>query len=331
MGRRLTGFDYSRPYFYMVTMKRLKEAAALSEIIAPGKCRLNAITRAFVSVIRHFHEACPAIAQIGTFSIMPDHIHLIIKIVDSSSTNSGGAAISSAPILRLEAIVELLMQALEGAYREVTGRREQVFDARWHDWIVLQRGQLEAFTRYIHENPIRAFLRQSHRAFFQRVAPLEFLGRRWYGYGNAALLDLPVLEPLKCSRSWAEGGKEWAAAVARASRIGPGGAGVSTFMSPCEKACGHAIGEVGGKWVVLSPEGFGERWHPSRQYERFCAEGRMLFLSLYPAMTREPSHQELYRRCHEMGDVVAAGLSSRTNSGSAAISVAVVKGDGKCQ
>ena len=69
--------------------------------------------------------------------------------------------------------------------------------------------------------------------------------------------------------------------------------------------------------MVLSPEGFGERWHPSRQYERFCAEGRMLFLSLYPAMAREPTRQELYRRCHEMGDVVVAGLSSRTNSGGA--------------
>ena len=326
MGKRLTGFDYSRPYFYMVTMKRLKEAMALSEIVAPGKCKLNAITRAFVSVIRHFHEACPVIMQIGTFTIMPDHIHLIVKIVDRGNANGGGLAISSAPILRLEAIVEMLMQALEGAYREVTGRREQVFDARWHDWIVLQRGQLEAFTRYIHENPLRAFLRQSHREFFQRVASLEFLGREWYGYGNAALLELPVLEPFRCSRSWAEGGDEWAAAVARASRIGPGGAGVSTFMSPCEKACGHAIGEAGGKWVVLSPEGFGERWHPSRQYERFCAEGRMLFLSLYPAMAREPTKQELYRRCHEMGDVVAAGLSSRTNSGGEAISVAIVKG-----
>ena len=55
-------------------------------------------------------------------------------------------------------------------------------------------------------------------------------------------------------------------------------------------------------------------------YERFCAEGRMLFLSLYPAMEREPTRQELYRRCHEMGDIVAAGLakeggSSRTLSG----------------
>ena len=81
-------------------------------------------------------------------------------------------------------------------------------------------------------------------------------------------------------------------------------------MSPCEKACGHALGLSGGRWVVLSPEGFGERWHPGRQYERFCAEGRMLFLSLWPAMTREPTKAELYDRCHLMGDIIVDGLNN---------------------
>ena len=35
-----------------------------------------------------------------------------------------------------------------------------------------------------------------------------------------------------------------------------------------------------------------------------CAEERMLFLSLWPAMAREPTRAELYQRCHEMGDVI---------------------------
>ena len=72
----------------------------------------------------------------------------------------------------------------------------------------------------------------------------------------------------------------------------------------------NAIAAAGGKWVVLSPEGFHERWHPGRQYEKFCAEGRMLFLSLYPVMDRQPTKQELYHRCHEMGDIAVAGLGN---------------------
>jgi hypothetical protein len=184
-----------------------------------------------------------------------------------------------------------------------------IFSRDWHDWIVKRDGQLDAFITYIRENPARSWLRKSHREYFQRVNEIDFLGRKWYGYGNAALLGLPVLEPFRCSRKWVEGGPEWWEAVARASRLGPGGAGVSTFMSPCEKACGHALGLAGGRWIVLSPEGFGERWHPGRQYERFCAEGRMLFISLWPEMAREPTKAELYQRCHEMGDIVMEKLA----------------------
>ena len=305
MGKRLTGFDYSRPMFYMVTIKCRKGVRALCEIVAPGKCLMNAITRAMVNCIRNFHIGCEAIAPIECFSIMPDHIHLLIRIVDRSTTLK-----SSAPIrlLRLEAIVDLLMQALEGRYREVTGIREQVFEAGWHDWIVVAEGQLAAFTRYIRENPRRAFLRSENRRYFTSVRRVAFAGREWFAYGNAALLELPVVEPFRCSRKWAQDGAEWREAVGRAERIGPGGAGCGTFMSPCEKACGHALGLAGGRWVVLSPEGFGERWHPGRQYERFCAEGRMLFLSLWPAMAREPSKAELYDRCHLMGDIIVDGL-----------------------
>ena len=82
MGVRLTGFDYSRSYFYMVTIRCHAGVAALSRIVAPGKCELNAITRAFVNCIRSFHLCCRAIAPIECFTVMPDHIHLLIKIVN---------------------------------------------------------------------------------------------------------------------------------------------------------------------------------------------------------------------------------------------------------
>lgn len=325
MGVRLTGFDYSRPYYYMVTLRRLEGLAAFSGIVASGRCELNAITKAFVHVIRGFHRQFPGVCPIECFSVMPDHIHLLVKLegVVASKTFSFTSAGKS-----LCFYVENLMAALSRAYWEVGAKAGSVearrlvmeakeakrfapiFFADWHDWIVKRDGQLAAFTRYIRENPARSWLRRSHREYFRRVNEIEFLGRKWYGYGNTKLLELPILEPFRCSRKWAEDGEEWRTAVARASRIGPGGAGVSTFMSPCEKACGHALGLSGGRWIVLSPEGFGERWHPGRQYERFCAEGRMLFISLWPAMAREPTKAELYDRCHQMGDLVVAGLGA---------------------
>ncbi len=328
---RLPGFDYSRPYYYMVTLKRQKGLLPLSSIVSPGRCQMSAITRAFVHVIRGYHLRVTGLCPIECFSVMPDHIHLLIRIAgetESKTLNFRSAGKT------LGFYVEGLSAALSRAYWEVCAKEDDerakrlvlaaragaagenrrfapVFSSDWHDWIVKCEGQLAEFTRYIRENPARSWLRRANGRYFQRVSEIDFLGRKWYGYGNAALLKLPVLEPMRYSRKLAEGDAEWNAAVARASRIGPGGAGIGTFMSPCEKACGHALGLAGGRWIVLSPEGFGERWHPGRQYERFCAEGRMLFLSLWPAMACEPTNAELYQRCHQMGDIIVAGCCYR--------------------
>ena len=314
MGKRLTGFDYSRSMFYMVTIKCRRGIHALCEIVAPGKCQLNAVTRAMVNCIRNFHLGCEQIAPIECFSIMPDHIHLLIRIVDRSETLKDDAAGTKVRafsqggnpirILRLETIVDLLMQALEGRYREVTGLREQVFEAGWHDWIVLAEGQLAAFTRYIRENPRRSFLRAENRRYFTCVRRVAFAGREWFAYGNATILELPVIEPFRCSRKWEENGAEWSEAIGRAERIGPGGAGCGTFLSPCEKACGNAIYRAGGSLIVLSPGGFAPRWHPPRNKEALCAQGRMLFLSLWEPCAAKPDNATLYRRCHEMGYII---------------------------
>ena len=113
-----------------------------------------------------------------------------------------------------------------------------------------------------------------------------------------------MIEPFRCSRKWEKNGEEWREAVGRAERIGPGGAGCGTFMSPCEKACGNAIYQAGGSLIVLSPEGFAPRWHPPRNKEALCAQGRMLFLSLWEPCAAKSDNATLYKRCHEMGDII---------------------------
>ena len=355
---RLLGFDYARPYFYMVTLKRNAGFPALSRISdAPAAHWLepNEITFLFSDIIKTFHETWRCIEPIECFSIMPDHIHLLIKIRDVEKR------------VGLGVIVRMLARALEKAFFATRGERAgeaargntltervdgaaserafggvgggavgksgfeacvsgaaagksaaagcsaspHLFAFDWHDWVVKVDGQLAAFTRYIRENPKRAALRRANARYFQRVGKISFLGRDWFGYGNAALLELPVLAPFKGHRATREGSPDWNALVARASRIGPGGAGVSTFMSPLEKACGNAIAKAGGAWIVLSPEGFSSRWHPPRQKEKFCAEGRMLFLSLYEERAKQPTNAELYSRCHEMVDLVNEKLSTR--------------------
>ena len=193
---RLRGFDYKRPFFYMVTLKRLPELAAFSQIAAEdepptdarGRLRYlvaNEITRAFARVIRHFHEKWWGLWPIDCFAIMPDHIHLLIRIKDSGDQ------------MALGKYVYQLMKALAGEYWRLTGQALQdattakleapqdsaagqnasvagavssapippIFERSWHDWIVKKDGQLAAFTRYIRENPERAWLRRQNRQY----------------------------------------------------------------------------------------------------------------------------------------------------------------------
>lgn len=338
---RLPGFDYRRPFFYMVTLKKLPDIGEFSRILAsddpPNDNRYieqTSIHAAFSRIIRNFAGKWRGIAPIECFAIMPDHIHLLLKIEDtpdrlalgkyvyqiekalageywelrahgSARAKLSGAAepADGSALATLRAAQE---RVLHGASPSAPrpGPPAPIFEKAWHDWIVKKDGQLAAFTRYIRENGMRAWRRQRNRRFFTTVRDIDFAGRTWHAYGNAELLDLPVLEPFRCSRSWAEGGPEWSEAIGRAERTGPGGAGVGTFMSACEKACGNAIFRAGGSLVVLTPEGFPPRWHPTRNKEALCADGRMLFLSLYEPQAGKLDNATLYRRCHEMGDLI---------------------------
>ena len=339
---RLFNFDYKTPFFYMVTIIRLPNLADFSEIAQDGRLIRNEITAAFERTIESFHEIWRCIEPISPFVVMPDHIHLLIKIKPTPDR------------VALGVIVSQLMKALRSDYWRVVaadaatrntrlptqgvtscasgvapcasaqgrgipgiapcasaqGRRAlpDIFHKEWHDWIVKRDGQLATFRRYIRENPMRAALRRNNAKFFGAVKRVGFLGHEWLAYGNLEILNLPVLLPIKGHRATLQDSPEWNALVASASRIGPGGAGVSTFMSPLEKACGNAIAQAGGKWIVLTPEGFGQRWHPPREKERFCAQGRMLFLSLYEADTKKPTRKMLYDRCHQMIDLVCEKL-----------------------
>ena len=354
---RLNGFDYKSPFFYMVTVKKLRGAKPFCEIrrdIEDADAAksgdfivANELTYAFIDTIRRFNEKWFCIEPIKTFSIMPDHIHLLIKIrdiekrlslpkivwqltksleeayfalyppggagggkTDTAATPFNGAADRSNGANPDRAADRSNgVAALSNSFAAVGSARPHCFEENWHDWIVKKQGQLKSFSRYIVENPYRAWLRGAHPEYFGRVTRVSFIGREWFAYGNLALLDSPVLRGFKGHRATVEGSAEWNAMIEEAARIGPGGAGVSTFMSPLEKAVGNAIAKAGGGLIVLSPEGFGARWHPTREKERFCAAGRMLFISLYGAETRQPTRKELYERCHEMVDLAANELA----------------------
>ena len=340
---RLPGFDYKRPFFYMVTLKALppqKRAASrpgsaggppgppFSAIAPDGRILSNPITEAFERVLAAFPKQWPWVASFSPHAIMPDHLHLMVKL---GGSRAAGAA--PAKPVALGTLIGQLKKHLRAAYWEVvqgglpavgaqvgagTAKPPDIFEPDFHDWIVKKEGQLAAFRTYILENGPRAARRRANRQYFTRARQIDFRGSRYWAYGNEALLELPAIVAIKGHRRpmggreatlQDPGGRETAlqnlgreGLLAAASRIGPGGAGLSTFLSPLEKEAGNAILKAGGSLIVLSMEGFPERWHPSEKQERWCAAGRMLYLSPFEPRAAKLTRQEMHMRAHALVD-----------------------------
>ena len=105
---RLYHFDYKAPFFYMVTLKRLPGLADFSAVGDDGGLVRNALTLAFEEAIRGFHRKWRCIEEISPFAIMPDHIHLMIKIRNTPDR------------VALGVIVSQLAKALRGEYARVS-------------------------------------------------------------------------------------------------------------------------------------------------------------------------------------------------------------------
>ena len=101
---RLSGFDYSRPFFYLVTLKKLPGLQPFCSIVAPGKVAPTPITAAFEETIRAFAAKWRAVEKIWPCVTMPDHLHLIIKL-----------GVSDKPIT-LPKLVAVLQRELSRAY-----------------------------------------------------------------------------------------------------------------------------------------------------------------------------------------------------------------------
>ena len=322
---RLVGFDYRRPFYYMVTIKALPGIGVFpfSEISSKGTIVPNAITLAFMRTIEEWSSFWASIERVSPYVIMPDHLHLLVKLAAVENAVSLGVVVGQlkkqlrnaywrtlgAPTRPLQdmGIASGASAPLKNGNSRHATRYPEIFAEDFHDWIVKRRGQLEAFRKYILENPMRAARRRANRQFFTMVRGIIFQGRQYTALGNEALLDLPMIVAIKGHRhapsaEATDRKLHREGLLAMVSRIGPGGAGLSTFLSPLEKEAGNSIIQAGGSLIVLSMNGFDQHWHPSEKQEHLCAEGRMLYLSPYPPQAAKLSRQEMYQRAHALVD-----------------------------
>ncbi len=292
---RLPHWDYRRPYFYMVTLKCLPNLPPLSRLSADDTWGYDynyPLTKTLAEAIKAFLADSPGLESLSPYVIMPDHLHLLFKVADVPDRKSLGI------------YVRILKAALRKAFCSATGLTTTLFEPEWHDLIVKDSKHLANFRNYIRNNPKMLLLRRQHRDLFHCYRDFRHwrLGESAYDLiGNPELLNEPAMLAVRISRSVKEGTPEWEKMLAFYNRWRPGMTAIGTWWSPGEKAAYKCILARGGNILLLSPEGFPERWHPvGIDAQNACASGHLLFLSPYAASTSQLAIGEPRRRCLEL-------------------------------
>ncbi len=298
---RLPTWDYRAPYHYLVTLKCLPGLPPLSRLDARFSWGIDPnypMTRALTETIGQFLRDSPGLSSVKPFILMPDHIHLLVKIKDVPERHA------------LPKYVAILKAYLRRRYREETGLNTLLFEKEWHDLIVKRRRQLGNFIHYITNNPHERLLRQSAKSLFHCYRDQHHyrLGDKAFDMvGNPELLDEPALVTVRISRKVVEGTAAWEKTMSLYDRWKPGMTAVGTWWSKGEQAAERKILARDGAVIKLMPDGFPERWHPAgEEAQRTCAKGKTLYLSPYPPHTAQLPLGETRARCLALNDLAKA-------------------------
>ncbi len=304
--QRLYGWDYRRPYFYMVTLSCRQGRQPLSHLDtkAPWGIAEAPLTRALADELASILVDYPGIESFAPYVIMPDHLHLLIKLRGD---------------LSLPRVVRILMVRLSAVYTAQTGDAHLLFEKAWHDWIVTTPKMLPNFCHYIRANPKMRLLRQSSPDLFRcwrGIKPWRLNRAPCDAVGNLELLNAPILEAVRVSRSVKPGTPQWESTLAPFRKWRHGMTAVGTWFSPGEQAVRELILARGGNLIVLKPHGIPERWHPEGEAAQYlCAEGRCLYLTPYAPQTQMLPQGETRSRClalNALAQQMAAEIVLRT-------------------
>ena len=149
---RLKGYDYSQPGAYFVTTVTHQKASLFGKALN-DKMQLNDIGKIVKAVWNKLPEHYPNI-ELGTFVIMPNHMHGIIIINDIV-----GAGLRPAPTQKKQHGLSEIMRAFKsfssrGIHKADEFSPERIWQRGFHDRIIRNEDEWRKIHLYIESNPI---------------------------------------------------------------------------------------------------------------------------------------------------------------------------------
>ena len=185
-----------------------------------------------------------------------------------------------------------------------SGLRPVLFQAGYHDRIVMRDCTLDNIFRYMEENPFRAKLREETPDLMQRQLHLWIQGREYAAFGNLFLLKYPETEQVFFHRRSKEGipthltpeyDKEKTLLLQHAEQ---GTVLVTPGISEGEKGVVQAALAEHFALIILQKEPITEYWKPSQGRFYACATGRLLILAPWKVVGYSD-----YTRFHSLNDM----------------------------
>ncbi len=252
-----------------------------------------------LSGLAQFYEQKGYALKVLTQMVMPDHIHLVIQVLEPLP-QSIGAVVRGFKSACTKIYKEEYFSSGENAAK-VHGEGEEapvhfarIFAGRgsiwqqdpayYHERILHAPGQLRRMIDYVKDNPRRLWLKTRNPDLFRLHRHTEAHGLSFTSMGNHFLLDWPDRQAVEVSRSAvAEQVEERLRTVLAAAHNGA--VTYTAAISKGEQHIARTLREQGYPLVVLLNDGFPKEGSPHERYYKpggvyfeACSRGQLLLL-----------------------------------------------------
>ena len=290
MNRRCVGHDYLGRQIYMITMVTDGRRPLFGQVTGrsdgaagtPDEPRV-VLTELGHRVSQNWHDIGVRYPQINIIALqmMPDHFHGILFVREHLDRPLGKVLLGfkqgcNKAFRELVPSVAVLQQQTQ---RATADRRHGLLFARgYNDRLLLREGQLDAWLRYLADNPRRLLMRREQPELFRVQRGLMVGNQQFSAIGNRFLLQRPVRLQVQCSRRLTAAEIEQRVSYFL-SAAAQGAVLVSPSISPGEKAVMRAAFERGFPLIYLQENGFTDLAKPGGRRMEACARGQLLVLA----------------------------------------------------
>ncbi len=312
MTRRHHSHRYNDVGTYLVTLVVKERKPVFGHIEGDIKASHN--SAAYPSTVlsplgeRLLHEELPKMhavypmVEIWRACIMPDHIHLIVRI---------NALMP--PKKYLGNVIGAFKGGVSRAWGEGT-----LFEDNYNDRILMRDGQLENWKAYLQANPFRWLVRHAHPELMQRSLCLEIAGVRYGAFGNFLLLRHPEKVQVFFHRRMEDDRQTpacqgqkipteqtlfWENEHQRLMEIAAqGDVLVTPGISECEKRIKNECLAQRHRLIHIQDKPIGRYWKPELSRFDACAAGTLLILAPWQEDLKGDTD---YERFHNLNTLAA--------------------------